>query len=72
VKYLIDGRPIADYPALYSSIFGPNLGVDPTYGANTFTPDYAALYKPITPAQYRSFSGYVNSYSRTEDSLFRP
>jgi len=57
--------------AFYASIFGPNLGPDPIYGQPEYAVDYAAFYKPITPAQYASFTGYVNSYSRTEDSLVR-
>ncbi len=55
----------------FAPIFGPSLGVDPNYGVNIYTPDYAALYQPITPAQYQTFSGYATSYSRTEESLFR-
>jgi outer membrane receptor protein involved in Fe transport len=57
--------------AFFAPIYGPNLGFDPNLGANIYTPDYAAFYQPITPAQYQSFSGYVSSYSRTEESLFR-
>ena len=55
----------------YASIFGPNLGPDPNFGAPQYQPNYAAFYKPITPAQYASFTGYATSYSRTEDSLAR-
>jgi iron complex outermembrane recepter protein len=55
----------------FAPIFGPSLGVDPDFGVNIFTPDYAAYYQPITPAQYQSFAGYVTSYSYTEESLFR-
>jgi iron complex outermembrane recepter protein len=52
----------------YAPIMGPNLGVN-AYGTNTYEPDYAAFYKPITPAQYASFSGYATSRSHTEESL---
>ncbi len=55
----------------YAPIFGPNLGPDPIYGQPQYAVDYAAFYKPITPAQYASFTGYATSYSRTEDSLAR-
>ena len=57
--------------AFYSSIFGPNLGPDPATGQPTYAVNYGAFYTPITPAQYASFTGYANSYSRTEDSLAR-
>ncbi len=49
----------------YSSIMGPALA------PFEYTPDYAQFYKPITPAQYASFSGYAVSRSRTEESMFR-
>jgi len=57
--------------AFFAPIFGPSLGVDPDFGVNIFTPDYAALYQPLTPQQYGSFAGVVKSYSRTEESMFR-
>ncbi len=56
---------------LFASIMGPNLGPDPTFGQPTFEPDYAAFYKPLTPAQWASFNAPLNSYSRTEESLAR-
>ncbi len=55
----------------YAPLFGPDLGPDPIYGQPQYAVDYAAFYKPITPAQYASFTGYATSYSRTEDSLAR-
>ena len=57
--------------AFYASIFGPNMGPDPNFGQPEYAVNYAAFYKPITPAQYASFTGYATSYSRTEDSLAR-
>ncbi|MBV8341990.1 MAG: TonB-dependent receptor, partial [Gammaproteobacteria bacterium] len=54
--------------AFYAPIMGPNLGVN-AFGTNTYEPDYAAFYKPITPAQYASFTGYATSRSHTEESL---
>ncbi len=58
--------------AFYAPIFGPNLGPDPYgFGVSTFTPDYASFYKPITPAQFASFSGYFHNHSKTENTLFR-
>lgn len=55
----------------FAPLFGASLGVDPAFGVNIYTPDYAAFYQPITPADYASFTGYVTSYSRTEESLLR-
>jgi outer membrane receptor protein involved in Fe transport len=55
----------------FSTIMGPNLGLDPNFGQPTYTPNYTQYYKPLTPAQYASFTGYAYSYSWTEDSLAR-
>jgi outer membrane receptor protein involved in Fe transport len=55
----------------FSPIFGPNLGPDPVSGQPQYAVNYAAFYKPITPAQYASFTGYANSHSHTEESLAR-
>jgi outer membrane receptor protein involved in Fe transport len=56
----------------FAPLFGPNLGPDPIFGSqNSYAVNYAQFYKPITPAQYASFTGYADSYSRTEDSLAR-
>lgn len=58
--------------AFFDSLYGPQLGLDPTFGAYpVYEPNYAAFYQPITPAQYASFNGTLNNYSRTEDSLAR-
>jgi iron complex outermembrane receptor protein len=53
-----------------TNVFGPNLGIGPG-GDFQFAVNYPAFYKPLTPAQYASFTGYLYSYSRTEDSLAR-
>jgi outer membrane receptor protein involved in Fe transport len=55
----------------FAPIFGPNLGVNPTYGTNTYAPNYANFYQPVTPAQYASFSAAPRNYSHTEESLLR-
>ena len=57
--------------SFFSSIIGPNLGFDPVLGANLYSPNYAAFYTPLTPAQYNSFTGYATSYSYTEESVAR-
>jgi iron complex outermembrane recepter protein len=55
----------------FSSIYGPQLGYDPTLAAYIYEPNYAQFYKPITPAQYASFSGFAVNHSYTEESLAR-
>jgi iron complex outermembrane recepter protein len=55
----------------FAPIMGPNLGFDPVLGANLYSPNYAAFYQPLTPAQYASFTGDATSYSRTEESVAR-
>ena len=57
--------------SFFTPLFGPNLGFDPNFGVNIYSPNYANFYRPVTPAQYAGFSGYANSYSRTEDSMLR-
>jgi iron complex outermembrane receptor protein len=62
----------APIEALFAPMFGPNLGPDPNgFGVPSYEPNYAAFYKPLTPAQWASFSTPLNSYSRTEESLAR-
>jgi outer membrane receptor protein involved in Fe transport len=54
----------------YGQFFGPDLGPDPNgFGLQSYEPNFAALYYPVTQAEYDSFSGYATSYSYTEDSL---
>jgi outer membrane receptor protein involved in Fe transport len=58
--------------AFYAPIFGPNMGADPFgYGVSTFEPNYAAFYKPVTPADFAGFSGFFRNHSQTESTLFR-
>jgi outer membrane receptor protein involved in Fe transport len=57
--------------AFFAPIFGPQLGYDPNLGAYEYSPNYANFYKPVTPAQYDSFSGDAVNYSYTEESLAR-
>jgi len=55
-----------------SSIMGPDLGLDPYFGSQpTYQPNYAALYQPVTLAQFAAMSGFTRNYSYTEDSLAR-
>jgi iron complex outermembrane receptor protein len=57
--------------AFFSNIYGPQLGFDPALGAYEYQPNYGNFYKPVTAAQYASFSGYASNYSYTEESLVR-
>jgi iron complex outermembrane recepter protein len=57
--------------SFFAPLFGPQLGFDPTEASYIYSPNYAPFYKPVTPAQYASFSGYADSYSHTEDSMLR-
>ena len=53
-------------------VLGPQQGLDPYYGAYpVFTPDYAAFYQPMTPADFNSFTGYATSRSKTVDQMLR-
>ena len=62
----------APIEAFFAPLFGPNLGPDPNgFGEPTYAPNYANFYKPVTPAEWNSFNGPINSYSRTEESLAR-
>ncbi len=62
----------APIEAFFAPLFGPNLGPDPNgFGEPTYAPNYANFYKPLTPAEWNSFNGPINSYSRTEESLAR-
>jgi len=56
--------------SFYAPLFGTQ-GFDPVAESYTYTPDYAAFYNPITPADYGSFSGYTTSYSYTQSTLAR-
>ncbi|PNS07994.1 TonB-dependent receptor plug domain-containing protein [Solilutibacter silvestris] len=53
-------------------VLGPQQGLDPMYGAYpVFTPNYAAFYTLMTPADFQSFTGYTRTNSRTYDNMLR-
>ena len=60
--------PINDY--FEDRVLGPVLGIHPDYGVPIYSPDYDAFYRPISPADFASFTGFVNTESRTWDNLF--
>jgi iron complex outermembrane receptor protein len=50
-------------------VLGPQLGKRGSYPV--FRPDYAAFYQPLSPADFASFSGYVDTRSQTYDNMLR-
>ena len=49
----------------FNGILGPNLGTDPNTGLNTYNPNYAAFFTPLTPAQFNSFIRNVSGFTNT-------
>jgi iron complex outermembrane receptor protein len=59
--------PIEQY--FKDHIMGAQKG---TYsGYPVFTPNYSALYKPVSTADFRSFTGYTDSHAKTWDNMLR-
>ncbi|WP_243039197.1 TonB-dependent receptor domain-containing protein [Dyella sedimenti] len=53
-------------------VLGPDLGPDPRgRGYSTYAPDYAAFYEPMSVEDFRSFTGFTRSHSKTWDNLLR-
>lgn len=52
-----------------SHVLGPQLNT--YYGYPVFEPHYENLYKPVSLADYRAFTGYTDSRSKTWDNLVR-
>lgn len=53
-------------------ILGPQLGVDPYFGAYPiFRPDYAAFYTVMPSQDFASFTGYGTARAKTWDDTFR-
>ena len=59
--------PINDW--FNSHILGAQQGT--YYGYPVFTPDYAAFYNLLTPADMNSFTDYTHSHSKTYDNMLR-
>jgi iron complex outermembrane recepter protein len=49
----------------FSSVLGPQLGTAPNSGVDIYRPNYAALFQPVTPAQYAGFNQSVSEFSNT-------
>ena len=55
-----------------SHVLGPQLGLDPYYGAYaTFAPNYAAFYQPMSKSDFDSFTGYTDTRAKTWDNMLR-
>lgn len=50
-------------------VLGPQMGT--YYGYPVFEPNYAALYNPVSQADYDSFTGYTTTHSKTWDNMLR-
>lgn len=62
--------PINDY--FQEHVLGPQLGWDPYYdNYPVFQPDYAAFYTLMSPEDFRSFTGYTSSKSKTTNNTLR-
>lgn len=59
--------PINNY--FQDKVLGPQLGWQGSYPI--FRPDYAAFYQPMSPADFASFTGFVNAESKTYDNMLR-
>ncbi len=62
-------NPIESY---FKSILGPSLGLDPNYNYYpVYSPNYTKFYSPISVSDFRSFTGYVPTRSKTWDNQLR-
>ncbi|MDR0182488.1 TonB-dependent receptor plug domain-containing protein [Lysobacter arvi] len=52
-----------------ANVLGPQLGTQDGYAV--FRPNYAAFYTPMSPADFASFTGYVDTRSKTTDNTLR-
>ena len=50
-------------------VLGPQLGT--YYGYPVFAPDYGAFYQTMSPADFRSFTGYTDTRAKTWDNMLR-
>ncbi|HEY0200007.1 MAG TPA: TonB-dependent receptor [Rhodanobacter sp.] len=54
------------------NVLGPQEGFDPYYNAYPeFSPNYANFYKPISAADFNSFTGYTTTHAKTWDNMIR-
>ncbi|OOG59449.1 TonB-dependent receptor [Rhodanobacter sp. C03] len=50
-------------------VLGPQLGT--YYGYPVFKPNYAGLYQPVSQSDFKGFTGYTDSRSKTWDNMLR-
>ncbi|GLQ96241.1 TonB-dependent receptor plug domain-containing protein [Dyella mobilis] len=50
-------------------VLGPELGTNKGYGV--YAPNYGAFFQPISPADFRGFTGFTYSNAKTWDNLLR-
>ena len=76
-RYELEERGFARFSGAINAYFqehvlGPQLGWDPLYGNYPiFQPDYAAFYTMMSAEDFRSFTGYTSSRSKTSNDMFR-
>ena len=58
-------RMAAAVDSYFNSILGPNLGVDPNSGLNTYNPNYQAFFTPLTTQQLAGFMQNIPGSSNT-------
>ncbi|WP_156899855.1 TonB-dependent receptor plug domain-containing protein [Luteimonas mephitis] len=62
--------PMDDY--FQDHVLGPQLGLDPYYGAYpVFQPNYGAFYTIMPVEDFRSITGFATSKSKTSDNMLR-
>ena len=52
-----------------TNVLGPQLGTESGYPV--FRPNYAAFYTPMSPSDFASFTGFVDTHSETTDNTLR-
>ena len=52
-----------------TNVLGPQLGTQDGYAV--FRPNYGAFYTPMSPADFASFTGFVDTRSKTTDNTLR-
>lgn len=52
-----------------NKVLGPKLGMRGKYPI--YAPNYSAFYQPLSVSDFRSFTGYTNTYSKSWDNTLR-
>jgi len=67
-KFSRFGSAIDDY--FQNHVLGPQLGKTAA-GVPIYRPNYDAFFRPMSPQDFRSFTGYIDNRSKTWDNLLR-